>query len=110
MKERNTHTLSHKIRAGPHGSRVARGQSARSRPLKVEGMEVGGLIPSPHLLVLATSERFLLARGTFRIMLVSESHWLQPMLVLPVRWWLAPTGVGRVLIRATSHTHESESP
>jgi hypothetical protein len=67
MKERNTHTLSHKIRAGPHGSRVARGQSARSRPLKVEGMEVGGFIPSQHLLVLVTSERFLLARGTFRV-------------------------------------------
>jgi hypothetical protein len=40
------------------------------------------LIPSPHLLVLATSERFLPAWGTFRAILPSESHWLQPVLVL----------------------------
>jgi hypothetical protein len=55
-------------------------------------------IPSPHLLVLATSERFLLARGTFRAILASESHWLQPVLVRSVRWWPAPTCVGRVLV------------
>jgi hypothetical protein len=56
------------------------------------------VIPSPHMLVLATSEQFLLARGTFRVILASESHWLQPMLVLSVRWWPTPTGVGRVLL------------
>jgi hypothetical protein len=54
------------------------------------------LIPSPHLLVLATSERFLPAWGTFRVNLASESHWLQLVLVLYVHWWLAPAGVGRV--------------
>ena len=51
------------------------------------------LLPSPHL---ATSERFLLARGTFRAILASESHWLQPVLVLSVHWWTTPVGVGRV--------------
>ena len=55
------------------------------------------VIPSPHLLVLATSERFLPAGGTFRAILANESHWLQPVLVLSVHWWPAPTGVGRVL-------------
>jgi hypothetical protein len=59
--------------------------------------ELRGLIPSPHLLVLATSERFLSAGGTFRAILASESHWLQPVLVLSVHWWPAPAGVGRVL-------------
>ena len=41
---------------------------------------------------------FNVARGTFRAILASETHWLQPMLVLSVRWWPAPTGVGRVLV------------
>jgi hypothetical protein len=54
------------------------------------------LLPSPHLLVLATSEQFLPVGGTFRVILASESHWLQPVLVLSVHWWLTPTGVGRV--------------
>jgi hypothetical protein len=63
---------------------------------KLESKEL--IIPSPHLLVLATTERFLPARGTFRAILASESHWLQPMLVLSVRWWPAPAGVGRVLV------------
>jgi hypothetical protein len=50
------------------------------------------LIPSPHLLVLATSERFLAtSRGTFRTILASESHWLQPVMVLSVHWWPAPS-------------------
>jgi hypothetical protein len=44
----------------------------------------GTLIYSPHLLVWATSERFLPAEGTFRVILASESHWLQPVLVLSV--------------------------
>ena len=34
----------------------------------------GGLIPSAHLLVLATSERFLSVGSTFRAILASESH------------------------------------
>jgi hypothetical protein len=55
------------------------------------------LIPSPHLLVLATNERFLPAGGIFRAILASESHWLQPVLVLTVHWWPTPAGVGRVL-------------
>ena len=32
------------------------------------------LTPSPNMLVLATSERFLSAGGTFRTILASESH------------------------------------
>jgi hypothetical protein len=47
--------------------------------------------------VRAASERFPPAGGTFRAILASESHWLQPMLVLSVYWWLAPVGVGRVV-------------
>jgi hypothetical protein len=54
------------------------------------------LIPSPHPLVLAISERFLKAGGTFRVILASESHWLQSVLVLSVCWWPAPACVGRV--------------
>jgi len=54
------------------------------------------LIPSPHLLVLATSEQFLPARGTFRAILASESHWLQNMLI-SLRWWPTRAGVGKVL-------------
>jgi len=49
-------------------------------------------------MVLATNERFLPARGTFRAILASESHWLQPVLVFSVRWWPTPVGVGRVLV------------
>jgi hypothetical protein len=37
---------------------------------------INNLLPSPHLSVLATSKRFLPARGTFRAILASESHWL----------------------------------
>jgi hypothetical protein len=55
------------------------------------------VLPSPHMLVLATSERFLPAGGTFRVILASESHWLQPVLVLSVHWWPALASVGRVL-------------
>jgi hypothetical protein len=32
------------------------------------------LIPSPHQLVMATSERFLPAGGTFRTIVANESH------------------------------------
>ena len=38
-----------------------------------------------HLLVRAINERFVPARVTFRSVLASESHWLQPMLVLTLR-------------------------
>ena len=38
-------------------------------------------------MVQATSERFPLARATFRSVLASESHWLQPLLVLTIHWW-----------------------
>ena len=51
------------------------------------------LIAHPHLLVWATNERFLPAMATFRSGLASKSHWLQPVLVLPVRWWPAPGGL-----------------
>ena len=48
---------------------------------------------SPHLLVQATSERFL-----FKISLASESHWLQPMLVLSIHWWPTPIFVGGLIV------------
>jgi hypothetical protein len=44
------------------------------------------LIAHPHLLVRATSERLLPAWGTFKVGLTSESHGLQPMLVLTIYW------------------------
>jgi hypothetical protein len=65
------------------------------------------LIPSPHLPVLVTSERFLLAWGIFRAILASESHWLPPMLILFVYWSLAPAGVGSVLV-GPLHTRDRE--
>ena len=51
------------------------------------------LIPSSHMLVLATNEQFLPAWSIFRAILASESHWLQPMLILSVHWWPAPARV-----------------
>ena len=48
------------------------------------------------MLVLATSERFLPTGDTIKTILASESHWLQPMLVLPVQWWPTPASVWRV--------------
>ena len=42
------------------------------------------IIAHPHLLVRATSERFLPTWATFRAGLASENHWLQPVLVLTV--------------------------
>jgi hypothetical protein len=59
------------------------------------------LIPSPHMLVANMSERFLQARGTFRAILAIESHWLQPVLVLFVRWWSAPSVWGGYYIAPT---------
>jgi hypothetical protein len=56
-----------------------------------------GYIFSSHMLVLATNERFLPARDTFRVILASESHWLQPILVLYVHWWPTPACVGRII-------------
>ena len=73
-----------------------------SAPDNVDGLKVMfyrtkfRLIHSPHLMVRATSERFLPTGGTFRAILANESHWLQPMLVLSVHWWPAPTCVGSV--------------
>ena len=49
------------------------------------------------MLVLATNERFLPTGGTFEAILASESHWLQPILVLSVHWWPTRAGLGRVL-------------
>jgi hypothetical protein len=59
-------------------------------------------IPSSHLLVLATCERFLPTWGTFRAILASESHWLQRVLVLSIRWGPTPACVGRVLLKLPS--------
>ena len=55
------------------------------------------LIAHPHLLVRATSERFLQTRVTFRSVLTSESHWLQLLMALTVRWWPALVSVGGLL-------------
>ena len=55
------------------------------------------LIAHPHLLVRATSERFLSIGGTFGVGLASESHWLQLVLVLTVHWWPTPISVGGLL-------------
>ena len=49
------------------------------------------IIAHPHLLVLATNERFLPAGATFIFGLANENQWLQPVLVLTVHWW--PTSV-----------------
>ena len=56
-----------------------------------------GIIAHKHLLVRATNERFLPARATFKSVLASKSHWLQPVLVLTIRWWHAPISVGGLL-------------
>ena len=77
-------------------------------PLTRQGGDA--LMPSPHLLVLATGERFLPAWGTFRAILASESHSLQPMLALSVHWWPAPVGVGRVLDEYLIHYQCEDSP
>ena len=57
------------------------------------------LIVHPHLLVRATSERFPPARATFKCVVASESHWLQPVLVLTVRWWPGTSKCGRAINR-----------
>ena len=66
--------------------------SAEGGPLVTE--QEGPFIARPHLLVRATTERFPPARATFRSVLASESHWLQPLLVLTVRWWPDTTKCG----------------
>ena len=67
------------------------------------GMIGLALIAHRHLLVRATNERFLPARATLRSVVASESHWLQPVLILTVQWWPAPISVGGLLqVRATS--------
>ena len=60
------------------------------------------LIHSPHLLKQATSERFVLAWATFTAILASESHWLQPAMVLFVHWWPTPISVGGLLVLVRS--------
>ena len=55
------------------------------------------IIVRPHLLVRVTSERFPPARVTFRSVLANESHWLQPLLVLTVRWWPDTNKCGRAI-------------
>ena len=44
------------------------------------------LIAHPNLLVRVTNVRVLSARATFRVGLASESHRLQPMLMLTLHW------------------------
>jgi hypothetical protein len=54
------------------------------------------LIAHTHVLVRATNERFLPVGGNFRVGLASESHWLQPVLVLTIHWWPTPINVGEL--------------
>jgi hypothetical protein len=55
------------------------------------------LIAHLHLVVWATSERFPQVKATFRVGLANESHWLQPVLVGNIHWWIAPVNVGGLL-------------
>jgi hypothetical protein len=63
--------------------------------------------PSSHLLVQSTSDQFLPAWATFRTGttfkagLASESHWMQPMLVLTVDWCHAIVSHAIVHLRLT---------
>ena len=69
-------------------NRSTGGSSRTSKPVRDGFGEFSHrIILHPHLLVRATSERFPPARATFRSVLASESHWLQALLVLTVRWW-----------------------
>ena len=52
----------------------------------------------PHLLVRVASERFLPTMVTFRSVLASKRHWLQPVLVITVRQWSAPVSVGGLCV------------
>ena len=63
----------------------------------VVGRTHGGLIAHPQLLVQVIYKHLLPAWGTFRIGLASESHWLQPVLVLTIYRWPAPVSVGGLL-------------
>ena len=63
----------------------------------------------PHLHVRATSEQFLPARVTFRADVAGGSHWLQPMLVVTVHWWLTPVSVGGLLSYTSSILVGSQS-
>ena len=67
-------------------------------------LRVNQLIPSPHLLVLATNERSLPAWGTFRAILASESHRLQPMVVLSLVANTIRCGEGIISRRTTQIT------
>ena len=66
------------------------------------------VIAHPHLLVWATSERFLPAWVTFGASFVSESHWLQPMPVLTVHYRPALVSVGGLLVKSVSFICKGE--
>jgi hypothetical protein len=72
------------------------------------------LIAHLHLVVWATSERFPQVKATFRVGLANESHWLQPVLVGNIHWWIAPVNVGGLLyeiVASSNHKNEvSSSP
>ena len=63
------------------------------------------LIAHPHLLMQASSDWFLPARTTFRSVLARESHRLQPLLVLTVRWWPTLVSVGGLLLNNFKHVN-----
>ena len=55
------------------------------------------IIARPHFLVRATINWFPPARATFRSVLSNERQWLQPLLVLTVRWWPDTSKCGRAI-------------
>ena len=67
--------------------------------------QVLSYIARPQLLVRATIERFPPARATFRSVLASESQWLQPLLVLTVRWWPGTVSVGELIVKKVKPLH-----
>ena len=64
-------------------------------------MQVSGLAR----MVRTTSERFLQAWATFRVGSASESHWLQPMLVLTIHRRPILVCVGGLLIFCHARTY-----
>ena len=63
-----------------------------------------------HLLVPPTSEGFLPVGAAFRVDVASESHCLQPVLVLTVHWWPAPISVGGLLLSELGRTNFLQRP
>ena len=67
------------------------------------------LLAHPHLLVRATNERLLSTRATFMSVLASESHWLQLVLILTVRWWPDTSKCGWAIHRRSYEELDKEA-